>query len=102
MCSRYGSVGHPLESFWKLHPKKRLAKLESMSVERSLISELKTMFAESERRIPGIAKRVLEDAERKKNANLGVMNSSCSSSELGNSLYLQSLTCSVVPCLPVV
>jgi hypothetical protein len=30
------------------------------------------------------------------------MNSSCSSSELGNSLYLQSLTCSVVPCLPVV
>jgi hypothetical protein len=94
ICSPCGGVGHPFESCWNLHPEKRPAKLGAMSAEPSLISELKSMLKEFERRIPDIVKAILKDAVRKKNSNLGVMNSS-SKSKPGNLIYLQGLIGSI-------
>ena len=65
-----------------------------MSAEPSLISELKSMLKEFERRIPDIVKAILKDAVRKKSSNLGVMNFS-SKSKPGNLIYLQGLIGSI-------
>jgi hypothetical protein len=62
-----------------------------MSPEPSAISELKSMLEESERRIPDIVKGVLNNAVRKKNANLGAMNSSSCKSRTRNLLHLQGI-----------
>jgi len=53
------------------------------------------MPEDSERKISDIIKEVLKDAMRKKNANLGVMNSSSSKSNSGSLLYLQGLIGSI-------
>lgn len=45
-----GDVGHPVKSSWKLHLEEIPAKLGAMSTELFLISELKNVIEESERR----------------------------------------------------
>jgi hypothetical protein len=50
VCPHCGGVGHTVECCWKLHPKKRPAKLGAMSAEPSLISELKSRLEESKKR----------------------------------------------------
>jgi hypothetical protein len=66
-------VGHTIEVCWKLHPEKRPMRLESMTVDPgqgSLLSELKMMLEESEKKIPEIVKGFLRMLSKRRKLDL--------------------------------